>query len=124
LPPLAGFAAKLYILQSAFLHTAASWVFAVVLLSGLLVMVALSRAGSALFWRSGDTAVLQTASGLLPAAATTLLLSGTAVLMLGGGAATAFTQATAAQLADRSTYIDAVMANQALAPSPHRKGGF
>ena len=59
LPPLAGFAAKLYILQSAFLHPAASWVFSVVLLSGLLVIVALSRAGSALFWRSGDTAVLQ-----------------------------------------------------------------
>ena len=68
--------------------------------------------------------VAQRDRNLLPAAATTLLLSGTAVLMLGGGAATAFTQATAAQLADRSTYINAVMVNQALAPSPHRKGGF
>ena len=118
LPPLAGFAAKLYILQSAFLHPAASWVFSVVLLSGLLVIVALSRAGSALFWRSGDTAVLQAHSGLLPTTATTLLLSGTAALMLAGGTATAFTQATAAQLADRTAYIDAVLSNQNLVPSP------
>jgi len=123
LPPLAGFAAKLYILQSAFLHTAAGWVFSVVLLSGLLVIVALSRAGSALFWRTGDTAVLAARSGLLPAATTTLLLFGSAALMLGGGATTAFTQATAAQLADRSAYIDAVMSNRALVPSPQHKGG-
>jgi multicomponent K+:H+ antiporter subunit D len=122
LPPLAGFAAKLYILQIAFLHTAASWVFSVILLSGLLVIVALSRAGSALFWRTGDTAVLETPSSLLPAAATTLLLSGTAILMLFGGAVTSFTQATAAQLADRTTYIDVVMSNPVV-PSPHRKGG-
>jgi multicomponent K+:H+ antiporter subunit D len=122
LPPLAGFAAKLYILQIAYLHTAASWVFSVILLSGLLVIIALSRAGSALFWRTGDTAVLEAGSGLLPAAATTLLLCGTAVLMLGGGTVTAFTQATAAQLADRTIYIDAVMSNPVV-PSRHRKGG-
>ena len=123
LPPLAGFAAKLYILQSAYLHTAASWVFSAILLSGLLVIVALSRAGSALFWRTGDTDGLRTPAGLLPAAATTLLLSGTAALMLGGGAVTAFTQATAAQLADRTAYIDAVMSNRAVVPPPQRKGG-
>jgi multicomponent K+:H+ antiporter subunit D len=125
LPPLAGFAAKLYILQIAFLHTAASWVFSVVLLSGLLVIIALSRAGSALFWRTGDTVVPGARCDLLPAAATTLLLSGTAALMLAGGTATAFTQATAAQLADRSVYVDAVMANQAIVvPSPSGKGGW
>ena len=123
LPPLAGFAAKLYILQSAFVHTAASWIFAVVLVSGLVVIVALSRAGSALFWRTGDTPAPKARSGLLPATATTLLLSGTAVLMLAGGSVIAFTQATAAQLADRSAYVGAVMANQSIVPSPSRKGG-
>jgi multicomponent K+:H+ antiporter subunit D len=123
LPPLAGFAAKLYILQSAFLHTGASWVFSVVLLSGLLVIIALSRAGSALFWRTGNSAVLEAGAGLLPAMATTLLLFGTAALMLGGGMATAFSQATAAQLADRTAYIDAVMSNLSIVPSPHREGG-
>ena len=71
----------------------------------LLVIVALSRAGSALFWRSGDTDGLRTPAGLLPASATTLLLSGTAALMLAGGTVTAFTQATAAQLADRLTML-------------------
>jgi multicomponent K+:H+ antiporter subunit D len=88
-----------------------------------LVIVALSRAGSALFWRTGDTTVLPAGSGLLPATATTLLLSGTAALMLAGGTATAFTQATAAQLADRTAYIDAVMSNLSIVPSPPPKGG-
>jgi multicomponent K+:H+ antiporter subunit D len=119
LPPLAGFAAKLYILQSAFLHTAASWVYAVVLVSGLMVIVALSRAGSALFWRTADTATPVTVTGAAPTAATTLLLSGTAALMMLGGPAMSFTQATAAQLADRAAYVDAVMANQTIvSPSP------
>ena len=123
LPPLAGFAAKLYILQHAFVHTAASWIFAVVLVSGLVVIVALSRAGSALFWRTGDTSAYKTGAELLPATATTLLLSGTVALMLAGGPVISFTQATAAQLADRSAYVDAVMANQSIVPSPSHKGG-
>ena len=112
LPPLAGFAAKLYILQSALSTPAASWVLGVVLVSGLLVIVALSRAGSALFWRTGavlSAAAPASAMTSLPAA---LLLLGTVVLMIAAGPVTAFTQATAAQLADRSAYVGAVTANR------------
>ena len=43
--------------------------------------------------------------------------------MVGAGAATAYTQATAAQLEDRSAYVDAVMANLGVVPSPARQGG-
>ena len=123
LPPLAGFVAKLYILQSAFSHSAASWVFSVVLVSGLLVIVALSRAGSALFWRTGDTISPGGSAALMPAAAATLLLFGSPMLMLLGGAVTSFTQATAVQLTDRSAYIDSVMSNLTIVSSPpHDKG--
>ena len=122
LPPLAGFAAKVYILQSAVSHPVATWVFAVVLGSGLLVIVALSRAGSAIFWRVGDTAAV---SGNAPATATlaaTLLLLGTAVLMVGAGPATGFTRDTAAQLGDRSGYVDAVMSNRGVSvPATQRE---
>ncbi len=124
LPPLAGFAAKLYILQHAFLHPAAVWVFSIVLVSGLLVIIALSRAASALFWRTGDTAAAGAPARPLPATATTLLLSGTAALMLAGGAVTSFTQATAMQLADRAAYVDAVLANRSLIPSPRSQGAY
>ena len=122
LPPLAGFTAKIYILQSAFAHPATAWVFAVLLGSGVLVIVALTRAGSAIFWRTGNVPPAGERSTPLQATATALLLSGTAALMLGGGPATAFTQATAAQLVDRAAYIDAVMANRGIVPPPRPKG--
>lgn len=123
LPPLAGFTAKIYILQSAFAHPAASWVFAVLLGSGLLVLLALTRAGSAIFWRTGHAPPTGARTTPLPAIATALLLSGTAALVVGGGAATAFTQATAAQLSDRAAYIDAVMVNRGIVPAARRNGG-
>jgi len=123
LPPLAGFTAKIYILQNAFVHPAGAWVFALLLGSGLLVLLALSRAGSAIFWRTGNLLPTGEGSKPLQAIATALLLSGTAILVVGGGAATSYTRATAAQLADHGAYVDAVMLNRSIAPSVHRKGG-
>jgi multicomponent K+:H+ antiporter subunit D len=123
LPPLAGFAAKVYILQSALAHPAAAWVFGVVLVSGLLVIVALSRAGSALFWRTGDgqpQAESRIGVSSLPAA---FLLLGTVALMAAGGPVTDFTQAAAAQLADRAGYVQAVMANRGVNPPASLSAG-
>jgi multicomponent K+:H+ antiporter subunit D len=111
LPPLAGFAAKVYILQSAASHSSAAWVFAIVLGCGLLVIVALSRAGSALFWRVGETVAPDMQITRLQTIAAALLLAGTAVLMVSGGPATHYTRATASQLAQPNSYVQAVMSN-------------
>jgi multicomponent K+:H+ antiporter subunit D len=124
LPPLAGFAAKVYLLQSAMTHPAAVWVFALLLGSSLLVIMALSRAGSALFWRVGEAAPIMAARRpVLPALAAALLLAGSALLMAAAGPVTAFTRATAAQIEDRAAYIDAVLGNRGLTPSDYRPGG-
>jgi multicomponent K+:H+ antiporter subunit D len=113
LPPLAGFPAKLYILQSALEHPAAAWVLGVILGSGLLVIVALARAGSAVFWRTGAAPAAVTEAGSpWTGLAALLLLSGTVALMIGAGPTTAYTRAAADQLADRSGYVEAVMANR------------
>jgi multicomponent K+:H+ antiporter subunit D len=122
LPPLAGFAAKVYILQSAIAHPAAAWVLGVVLVSGLVVMVALSRAGSALFWRTGDAPAAAVTASPAASAAALLLLLGTVALMIAAGPTTAFTQATAAQLADRDSYIRAVAANRGVSPPASERG--
>jgi len=114
LPPLAGFAAKLYLLQSALEHPLGGWVFAVVLLSGLLVVVALSRAGSAIFWRTGNAQKLQSPTTGLQSVATAALLLGSAALMIGAGATTGYTRAAALQLDDQVTYINAVLENRAV----------
>ena len=122
LPPFAGFAAKIYLLQSASDHPAAAWVFSVVLVSGLLTILALSRAGSAIFWRTGHNGGNGEPSSRLQLTATAFLLSASALLMLGGGAITDFTRSTAAQLADGGRYVEAVMANAGVVESPKTGG--
>ena len=114
LPPLAGFAAKLYLLQSAATHPMAVWVFAIVLTSGLLVLVALSRAGSAIFWRTGSAQKLESPISGLQTVATAALLLGSAALMIGAGATTGYTRAAALQLDDRDTYVNAVLENRVI----------
>jgi len=112
LPPLAGFAAKVYLLQSSLESPAAGWVFGFLLGSGLLVIVALSRAGTAIFWRTGDAPSDTAGTSPLPVLSASFLLLGTLALMIFARPATELTQAAATQLADRSAYIDAVLANR------------
>jgi multicomponent K+:H+ antiporter subunit D len=123
LPPLAGFAAKLYILQSALEHPTSVWVLAVILLSSLFVIVSLSRAGSAIFWRTGDApAAAEGRASPLPAVSAALLTSATLVLMLGARPLTAFTQSAADQLADRDDYVQAVLANRGVSIPATQRG--
>jgi len=124
LPPLAGFAAKVYILQSALAHRSATWVFLVVLLSGLLVIVALSRAGSAIFWRPSAAPVGQQHRSLLRASATGVLLLASALLIGLAAPLTEYTRVTASQLAHRETYVSAVMANVGVTPRAGATEGF
>jgi multicomponent K+:H+ antiporter subunit D len=55
MPPLSGFVGKALILQSVTKASQAIWVFPLILGGGLIALIALSRAGTSLFWRtSGD----------------------------------------------------------------------
>jgi len=122
LPPLAGFAAKLYLLQSAATHPMGIWVFAIVLTSGLLVLVALSRAGSAIFWRTGSVQKLESPISGLQTVATAALLLGSAALMIGAGATTGYTRAAALQLDDRDAYVNAVLENRVIVTAGSMSG--
>ncbi|MFN6969806.1 MAG: monovalent cation/H+ antiporter subunit D [Rheinheimera sp.] len=51
LPPFSGAIAKLWLLQSVVAGAWHGWIWAFILLSSLMVLIALSRAGSTLFWR-------------------------------------------------------------------------
>lgn len=55
LPPFSGFLGKLLILQSATTGQERVWVWSIVLLSSLMTIIALSRAGTTLFFRSMPT---------------------------------------------------------------------
>lgn len=114
LPPLSGFAAKLSILQAAQTSGAAAWIWGVILISGLFIVVALSRAGSVIFWRTEGTRGEPSPARPVEGLSTGALLAAAAVLMIFGAPALDYAQATAEQLLDRSGYVDAVLSNQAV----------
>ncbi|MFC3096096.1 monovalent cation/H+ antiporter subunit D [Alteromonas sediminis] len=98
LPPFSGFLGKLVIMQSVTLNQDKIWVWSLVLISSLLTIVALSRAGTTLFWRhapnsgiDGEGAVSRwQISGvvLLLAASVSLVIFGAAMLEYTTNAAT------------------------------------
>jgi multicomponent K+:H+ antiporter subunit D len=122
MPPLGGFLGKAWLVQAAGATPLAAWAIATILASALLVMVALARTGSHIFWKPGAGAGAPGGSSLPTNAATPPVawqpahgwsLAMLLVLLL---ACTAFagplsrtTQAASAQLLERKAYIDAVL---------------
>jgi len=114
LPPLSGFAAKLSILQAAQGSAAAVWIWGIMLTSGLFVIVTMSRAGTAIFWRTENTKAEPRRLRAIETLPTCGLLAGALLLMVFGRQAFDYTQATAEQLFHPSGYIEAVLANESV----------
>jgi multicomponent K+:H+ antiporter subunit D len=114
LPPLSGFLAKLMILQAALNTTWVGWVWGIILLTSLLSIVALSRAGSSLFWMANDGSMegdKTSAVVLLPVVG---LLICSPLLMLLGEPISTFSAAAAQQLSQPSGYIKSVLPDASL----------
>ena len=121
MPPLSGFLGKLLVLDAARDHALAPWVWAVILVSSLVTLLGLARAGTAIFWKSHG---LQTRVGQLaatpqsaPSTALTFvavigLLILVAVYTVASGPVMRYAEATAADLFDRNTYLKTVLANR------------
>src|SRR3546814_8913793 len=82
LPPLSGFIGKLLILQATIAHPAVAWIWTAVLVTTLIGVLGLERAGTAIFWKGmvpigeqRETLPLGPAE-FLPAAALVVLLVG------------------------------------------------
>ena len=111
LPPLAGFAGKLFILRAALGAPEAPWIWATVLASGAALVVALSRAGSAVFWRPSESVTMTPAAPGLRTGTAAALIAGSFALMLLGNPISRYANATAAQLVDGNGYVISVMSN-------------
>lgn len=126
LPPLSGFLGKFLLLRAAHGHHAQVWLWSVILVTALVGVIALARAGSRIFFsmrtvEPGQTIPQVAAIDTLPdeppdppSASRELvailgLLGLILALTLAGGPAVDFALATAAQLADPSAYIAAVL---------------
>ena len=112
LPPLSGFIAKFAII-AALLDTApavgvATWtLIALILVSGLAIVIALSRAGIDLLWTTSDEPLRNVHA--LEAVPIGLLLALCLALVIGAGPAMEYLDATASSLAAPNGYIDAVL---------------
>lgn len=113
LPPFSGFIAKVLLL-SALLTTIAGdqgqspwWLLVLLLLSGLVATISLSRAGIRYFWVTGTPRALRLKP--VEAAAVSALLCACVLLTIFAERAARFTSATSTQLHTPRAYIDAVM---------------
>lgn len=121
MPPLSGFLGKLLLLRAAEDTLALSWVWSVALGSSLLVIVALSRMGSSLFWNTLAELPVRCAPVPIrrwwPAAA---LLAAGPLLMLLARPILDYATATARQLREPAGYIETVLANRYRATASQR----
>lgn len=114
LPPLSGFLAKLMILRAALDTDWMGWVWGIILSTSLLGIVALSRAGSSLLWKTDDeTRSGERTSALVVMPVVALLLCSPLLVLL-GEAVSSFSAAAAQQLSQPRGYIKSVLPNVSL----------
>ncbi len=121
MPPLSGFFGKVLILDAALQHVWSGWILLVLLLAGFITIVALARTGSLIFYRTtparpappGEGAAGEPLNRAAFAALSGLFLASPLLVLL-AHPVTAFTQATALQLADVPAYIEAVLSTPAV----------
>jgi len=109
LPPLSGFLGKLMLLRSVSGGSEAIALWSVVLVSGLVTLVALSRAGSTLFWRTGHTVLGSAQREPVKVLATFGLLASAPLMVVAARPLISYAQATAAQLLDAGLYRQAIL---------------
>jgi len=110
LPPLSGFVGKLLILDALRVHAGWPFIWGTILVTTLVGVLALARAGTVLFWnrRPGEAVAEPEPLGHVTGPLLGLLLALAALTLLAGPAVD-YARATAAQLAQPTAYIRAVL---------------
>lgn len=106
MPPLSGLVGKVLLLMAAQQHPALIAVWTLVLLSSLLLVLTLTRAGILVFWRGPMAS--PPSPRRLPWLIATALLGLSPLLVILGGPVVNWTQAAAAQTLDAQAYVSAV----------------
>jgi multicomponent K+:H+ antiporter subunit D len=109
LPPFSGFIGKVLILQAAEGMNEIAWVYPIVLVASLVSLMAISRAGTTIFWRHSGESTNDEPIAPVKLVAIALLLSTSPLLVVFGGPVTDFTNQAAAQLHDTTQSVDALL---------------
>ncbi|SDR91761.1 multisubunit potassium/proton antiporter, PhaD subunit [Halopseudomonas litoralis] len=112
LPPLSGFLGKLLLLRSAGTGMEAAWLYPLLLGSGLIVIIAGSRAGSSLFWRTDPAASGGEPLDGIRVVSVILLLLCSPLLVVFADPMLDYLDATARQLLDPASYAQQVLNSQ------------
>lgn len=101
LPPLSGFIGKLLVLSALTTQPDWGWAWGVILVTTLIAVIGFARTGSAVFWKTAESADVPAARGsrtdmIAPAIALALL----AALSVGAGIVSDYTRAAAQQIFD------------------------
>ena len=113
LPPFSGFFGKVLLLQAVSDH--AAWqLWPVLLISGLIGIIGLSRAGSMLFWRNHTTPSEAQPLDKMAFAITALLLLSSPLLVIFAQPVVSYTEAAAAQVLDVPSYLNTMQLEEAL----------
>ena len=110
LPPFSGFIGKLMLMRAVELNSQAAWLWSVLLVGGLGMLIALSRAGSLVFWRTNDECPAIAGAGVDPIRllATLGLLSASLLLVVLAQPVQGYLQATASQLLNLQPYLQTI----------------
>jgi multicomponent K+:H+ antiporter subunit D len=110
MPPLSGFFGKVLLLEAALNHNGFAWIFAAVLLGSLLMVIAMARSGSMLFYQTQQTTKSDgRALNKKALIVMLLLLSTSPLLVIFAHPVSNFTAAVAEQLLNTDAYIQAVL---------------
>ena len=109
LPPFSGFVGKLMLLQAVTEPGVRVFIWGLVLLSSLLVIIGLSRAGSTLFWRISGSDSDSVKAAPMQIFATLWLLLASPMMVIFAGPLTELSQQAAAQLFDRKAAIQTIL---------------
>lgn len=110
LPLSSGFLAKLMILRSTTESVSMPWVWGIILGTSLMTMIALSRAGSMLFWKTSyEVSATAKAPVAMQWASVVFLFACSLAMVIYAAPLKQFTDATAKQLTTPEQYISAVL---------------
>ncbi|CAB0152032.1 Na(+)/H(+) antiporter subunit D [Pseudidiomarina piscicola] len=109
IPPLSGFVSKLFILEAARTGAQVAWLWPLILGATFLMLIALSRAGSRMFWHTFDGKPNENTHPKWQHTSVILLLVGAVGITVFASPISDYTNAVAQQLATPTDYISSVL---------------